>query len=47
MCSRTDGGTRYHVDHIKPKSKYPDLAYDKTNLQVLCEECNIGKGARE
>jgi len=33
-----------HVDHIKPRSKYPDLALELKNLQVLCEDCNIGKG---
>jgi len=33
-----------HVDHIKPRSKFPELALDIDNLQVLCEDCNIGKG---
>jgi 5-methylcytosine-specific restriction endonuclease McrA len=32
-----------HVDHIKPRSKYPELALDINNLQVLCEPCNLGK----
>lgn len=32
-----------HVDHIKPKSKYPELALNEDNLQVLCENCNLGK----
>jgi hypothetical protein len=32
-----------HVDHIKPRSKYPELELDIGNLQVLCAECNIGK----
>lgn len=32
-----------HVDHIKPRSKYPHLELDENNLQVLCEACNIGK----
>jgi 5-methylcytosine-specific restriction endonuclease McrA len=32
-----------HVDHIKPRSKYPHLALDINNLQVLCECCNMGK----
>lgn len=32
-----------HVDHIKPISKYPDLALNKNNLQVLCGDCNRGK----
>lgn len=32
-----------HVDHIKPVSKNPDLAFVKSNLQVLCKDCNEGK----
>lgn len=35
--------TRLHVDHIKPRSKFPSLALDINNLQVLCEDCNLGK----
>jgi len=34
----------FHVDHIYPRSTYPDLALDPDNLQVLCDDCNIGKG---
>jgi 5-methylcytosine-specific restriction endonuclease McrA len=33
-----------HVDHIKPLRKYWHLRLDPDNLQVLCEECNHGKG---
>lgn len=36
-------GKVMHVDHIKPKSLYPELKYELSNLQVLCEDCNIGK----
>jgi len=32
-----------HVDHIKPRSKYPQLALDLSNLQVLCQDCDLGK----
>jgi len=32
-----------HVDHIKPRSKYPALELTFDNLQVLCHDCNIGK----
>lgn len=34
-----------HVDHIKPRYLYPHLELVFDNLQVLCEDCNIGKGA--
>lgn len=36
---------RIVVDHIKPLSKFWNLRLDRTNLQVLCDECNMGKGA--
>ena len=41
VCGTTKNLT---VDHIKPLRKYPDLARDITNLQVLCRLCNRGKG---
>jgi len=36
-------GIKLHVDHIKPRSKFPELATDLGNMQVLCEYCNISK----
>jgi len=41
LCKTTNGVM--HVDHIKPRSKYPKLALDEDNLQVLCKACNFGK----
>ena len=41
--ARASDGVRLHVDHIKPRSKYPELQLDITNLQILCEDCNFGK----
>lgn len=41
LCGNDDGPA--HVDHIKPRSKYPYLALDDDNLQVLCKACNLGK----
>lgn len=44
-CGATPAdGLRMHVDHIKPRRKFPELALDVDNLQVLCEVCNHGKG---
>lgn len=40
-------GVRLHVDHIKPRSLWPSLELQITNLQVLCESCNLGKSNKD
>lgn len=45
-CGATPkNGIAIHVDHIKPRRKYPELALEESNLQILCEVCNHGKGS--
>lgn len=39
-------GHQLHVDHIKPRSLYPDRCLDFNNLQVLCETCHMAKGTK-
>lgn len=38
-------GAVMHVDHIKPRFTHPELALELSNLQILCADCNQGKGA--
>ena len=38
-------GSPLHVDHKKPRHYFPHLELVKSNMQVLCEPCNLGKGA--
>lgn len=42
-CMRCESVGTMHVDHIKPISKRPELALDISNLQVLCDSCNVLK----
>ncbi|MEX2411699.1 MAG: HNH endonuclease [Candidatus Paceibacterota bacterium] len=35
-----------NVEHIKPKSKYPDVTYDWDNLGLACQKCNTTKGTK-
>jgi hypothetical protein len=44
-CGATPPDVVIHVDHIKPRRKYPELALEESNLQILCEVCNHGKGS--
>lgn len=45
-CGQSEkDGVILHVDHIKPVSKFWELRFDENNLQILCEDCNLGKGA--
>ena len=48
MCcgaSPDDRKTVICVDHIKPRHTHPHLSLEENNLQVLCHDCNKGKGA--
>lgn len=39
-----ENGAVVNVDHVKPRKLHPELALEKSNLQVLCDACNHGKG---
>jgi 5-methylcytosine-specific restriction protein A len=44
VCGRSPiDGAVLNVDHIKPLHKYPELALEPSNHQVLCGACNAGK----
>jgi len=44
-CGATPAtGAVMNVDHIKPRKLFPSLALDVSNLQILCHDCNHGKG---
>lgn len=40
-------GAVIQVDHIYPRYIFPELAFDPANLQVLCSDCNTGKGVKD
>lgn len=43
-CGARGNESKLHVDHKKPVSH--GGTNDPSNLQTLCENCNLGKGAR-
>lgn len=47
-CGATRGnGVVIHVDHIKPRSKFPKLQLELSNMQILCADCNLGKSNKD
>ena len=34
----------FHVDHVFPKSIWPERILDPSNMQLLCPDCNRDKG---
>jgi HNH endonuclease len=43
-CGATpEHGARIVVDHIKPVRRFWQLRLEKSNCQVLCNDCNMGK----
>jgi 5-methylcytosine-specific restriction endonuclease McrA len=47
-CGRSaSDGVRIVVDHIVPVKKCWDRRLDETNLQVLCNDCNLAKSSQD
>jgi len=46
-CLCCGGSFRMAVDHILPRSLYPDHELDPGNLQPLCQSCNSRKSNRD
>lgn len=46
-CGAGPHDTTIMVDHIIPIRKRWDLRLDPENLQVLCDDCNMGKSYRD
>lgn len=40
-----DDGVAIVVDHIRPIRRFWELRLDPENCQVLCNDCNMGKGS--
>ena len=47
ICMRCGNKNNLEVDHIKPRSKYPELELEFDNLQILCGDCNLLKGIKD
>lgn len=45
-CESKIKSTSYpEIEHFKPKTFYPELCFDYTNLHYSCKRCNLAKGS--
>lgn len=45
-CAKCGNVKQLNIDHILPRSKFPELALDEINLRVLCWNCNKAKACK-
>lgn len=45
LCAYCEEITKGEVDHLRPKSKFPELVYSWSNWLFACHECNHAKGS--
>ena len=41
------GAAATEVDHVRPRSTWPELAYERENVQTMCKGCHSRKTRRE
>lgn len=46
-CGRSPPEVVLNADHVKPRIKFPGLQLAISNIQVLCRDCNVGKGFKD
>lgn len=43
LCGAGPDSGPLHVDHVKPRSLWPELSLEPSNMQTLCGPCNLAK----
>lgn len=46
VCACCGSVSQIQIDHILPRSKFPELQLDADNLRVLCWPCNKAKNTK-
>lgn len=47
ICGKRMTPEETTLDHIKSRSRHPELRYDLTNLAPCCWACNTKKGSKD
>lgn len=47
ICDRWIPKTLIQLDHVKSRSRHPELIFEQTNLRPICGKCNALKGSKD
>lgn len=47
ICGRWISKSEITLDHVKSRSRYPELVFDEANLRSCCMRCNKDKGSKD
>lgn len=47
LCGKKLNKDTLTLDHVKSRSRYPELRFELSNLQPACIDCNVDKGSRD
>lgn len=47
LCGKWVKSNEVELDHVKSRSRHPELVFDESNIRFSCHECNFKKGSRD
>lgn len=45
ICKRWIKPEEVTLDHVKSRSRHPELVFDEANIRLACYDCNTEKGS--
>lgn len=46
LCGRWVLQNEVELDHVKSRSRHPELVFDEDNIRPVCHTCNVKKGSK-
>jgi 5-methylcytosine-specific restriction endonuclease McrA len=47
ICRKWVRENEVELDHVKSRSRHPELVFDEDNIKPICHDCNFKKGSKE
>lgn len=46
LCRKCGTAVSKHVHHKRPRKQFPELAFERSNLEALCQPCHNAEDVR-